>query len=264
MEVNINLIQRIKSINIIKNLFLLVCKANKLEFFRYNKYLQKIFYITIEDYKNIGERFKIGERKGKGKEYIINRDILIFEGEYFNGKKNGVGKELYPFGKTKFEGIYLKGKKIEGKGYDEHGNLILEIDKNGKGKEYYKYGKIQFEGEYLNGKKWNGKGYNNKGKEEFEIKRGKGWVKEYNYYGELIFEGDYIDGKRNGIGKEYYNDGDLLYEGEYSNGKRHGKGKDFFEKGKLRFEGEYLKDKRWNGKGYTCKFVIIKEDSNLN
>ena len=44
---------------------------------------------------------------------------LIFEGEYLNGKRNGVGKEYNELsGKLKFEGEYLNDKK------------------NGKGKEY--------------------------------------------------------------------------------------------------------------------------------
>ena len=52
------------------------------------------------------------EKKGKGKEYNYNRE-LIFEGEYLNGKKwNGQGKE-YDYGKLKFEGEYLNGKKME-------------------------------------------------------------------------------------------------------------------------------------------------------
>jgi len=60
-----------------------------------------------------------------------------------------------------FEGVYLKGKRW-----------------NGKGKEYYKNGKMKFEGEYLNGKKWNGKVYNDEGNMTFEIKEGKGNIEE--------------------------------------------------------------------------------------
>ena len=71
--------------------------------------------------------------KIRGKEYFD--DILIFEGEYLNGK----GK-VYNDGELIFEGEYLNGKR------------------NGKGKEYdYYNGRLIFEGEYLNGKR-NGKG----------------------------------------------------------------------------------------------------------
>ena len=56
--------------------------------------------------------------------------MLIFEGEYFKGKRNGKGKEYYYGGKVIFEGEYLKGKR------------------NGKGKEYDDEGKFIVEGEY--------------------------------------------------------------------------------------------------------------------
>ena len=36
---------------------------------------------------------KEGERNGKGKEYLKGTNILIFEGEYRNGKKHGKGEE---------------------------------------------------------------------------------------------------------------------------------------------------------------------------
>ena len=64
---------------------------------------------------------------GKVKEYNDN-NILIFEGEYLNGRKNGYGKEYFNFlGKLKFEGFFLndmkKGKGIE---YDIFGHKIFE------------------------------------------------------------------------------------------------------------------------------------------
>ena len=76
------------------------------------------------------------EKNGMEKE----KNKLMFEGEYLNGKKwNGKGKEYNDYGTLNFEGDYLKGER------------------NGKGKEYYNDDKLKFEGEYLNGKR-NGKG----------------------------------------------------------------------------------------------------------
>ena len=115
-----------------------------------------------------------GQRNGKGKEYYRNQ--LIFEGEYLNGKRNGKGKEFYDTGGISFEGEYLYGykrkgtfyaykkmeyegeflfnKKWNGKGFDENGNVIYELNNgNGKVKEYNDIGSLIFEGEYLNGKK---------------------------------------------------------------------------------------------------------------
>ena len=85
---------------------------------------------------------------------------------------------------------------MKGKGLDEKGNIILELNSDGKGKEFYDNGKIKFEGEYLNGKRWNGKGYNNKGDIEYEMKYGRGIVKEYFSDGKLLFEGEYINGEK--------------------------------------------------------------------
>ena len=61
----------------------------------YNKKLKKMLLVDIEDYKKISGKYKIGKKNGKGKEFILNINRLIFEGEYLNGKRNGKGKECY-------------------------------------------------------------------------------------------------------------------------------------------------------------------------
>ena len=77
----------IKSIYIIKDIFELLCENKKLDMIIYNKKLQKIFEINIDIYKNKSHKYIIGERNGIGKEYLKNTNILIFKGEYKNGKK---------------------------------------------------------------------------------------------------------------------------------------------------------------------------------
>ena len=63
--------------------------------------------------------FEINNGNGKIKEYDIFGN-LQFEGQFFNGKRNGKGKQFSLInGKLEFEGEYLNGKR------------------NGKGKEYY-------------------------------------------------------------------------------------------------------------------------------
>ena len=76
--------------------------------------------------------YKLNNGNGNIKEYDTDKGILIFEGEYLKGKRNGKGKEYNAKGKLKYEGEYLDGKR------------------NGKGKEYNPAGKIIFDGEYLN------------------------------------------------------------------------------------------------------------------
>ena len=102
--------------------------------------------------------------------------------------------------RLEYEGEYLYNKKWNGKGYDNYGNIIYELNHgNGKVKKYTDYGKLRFEGEYLNGRR-NGKG------------------KEYDYDDQLMFEGEYLNGQRNGKGKEYDDNGKLIFEGEYLKG----------------------------------------------
>jgi len=57
----------------------------------YNKQFQKLLLVDIKNYKKMSGKYKIGGKNGKGKEYLIDSNKLIFEGEYLNGKE----KESY-------------------------------------------------------------------------------------------------------------------------------------------------------------------------
>ena len=61
------------------------------------------------------------------KYYKNNNNLLKFEGEYLNGKRNGKGKDT--LGNYRFEGEYLNGKKWKGKGYGPDGNIIYVLKK---------------------------------------------------------------------------------------------------------------------------------------
>jgi len=174
--------------------------------------------------------------------------MVIFEGGYINGEKNGYGKEYNDSGILKFEGEYLNRKKWDGKGYDTSNNVSYELkdgmgiiiennndfyeyiegEVNGKAKFSYNTNCQSFEGEYLKGEK-NGKG------KEYLLKR-------------LIFESVYKNGKRNGKAREYHFNEKLKFEGEYINSQRNGKGKEYYNNGNLKFEGEYLMEKYGMGK----------------
>jgi len=188
---DLKFVKSIKSDYNLKEIFLFLGRKRLFNLIIYNKHLQKALKINIEDYKKISGYYKIGEKDGRGKVYILDTNILVFGGEYLNGKRNGKGKEYdedeYANYKLKFEGEYLNGER------------------NGKGKEYDKYCYLVFEGEYLNGKR------NGKGKEYDEDESA-------NY--KLKFEGEYLNGERNGKGKEFYENGKLKFEGEYLNGKK--------------------------------------------
>ena len=104
-------LRAINSIYIKKSIFSFLLEKQKLKMIQYSKELQKICIIDIEYYKKISGKYKIVGNNGKWKEYIINANIMIFEGEYLNGERNGKGKEYYKNGKLKFDEEYLNGKK---------------------------------------------------------------------------------------------------------------------------------------------------------
>ena len=247
------MLENIKSTYTIKMIFAQVHNRIILDLIKYNKKLQKIYDININNYKMFNGISIIFESEGKGKEYDNYKNMVIFEGEYKNGKRNGKGKE-YSIDycdqvKLLFEGEYLNNKR------------------NGKGKEYFSEGNVKFEGEYLNGRKWNGKGYNKYNIQMFEIKNGNGHVKEnIDFSSELIFEGEYLNGEKNGKGKIYsigLYGRVLKFEGEYLNGQKNGKGIEYYYGSKIKkFEGEYLNGKEWNGKGYNQNKEIIYELKN--
>ena len=188
------------------------------EYLNGKKWQGKVF----DKFNNIAFELKGG--KGLIKEYS-DYDILIFEGVYVNGVRNGKGKK-YNHLKLIFEGEYLNGKKNgKGKEYDYYGKLIFEGEYlygyKLKGKEYINK-KLAYEGEYLYNRKWNGKGYDKDGNIIYELKNGCGRVKEYDDDGILVFEGEYLNGKRwNGKGKENYIFSETLrFECEYLNGEK--------------------------------------------
>ena len=164
----------LKSPYILKIIFSYIDEQRKLEYIKYNKFFQKKLFISITNYNN--KKFNaIYDKNNKGKEYNGRNDILIFEGEYLNGKRLGKGKEYWD-NKLIFKGEYLNGKR------------------NGKGRKYLSNDKLEFEGDYLNNKR-NGTG------------------KEYNLVGNLEYIGEYLNNKRHGKGKEYYNNGNLKFKG---------------------------------------------------
>ena len=262
------MLRNINTSYFIKTIFSYIEEGIKLKLVKYNKILQKILELNLFIYRIFSGRYIVYESNNKkAKEYNI-QDILVFEGEYLNGYRNGKGKE-YKLNQLVFEGEYLNGLR------------------NGKGKEYNNINLLIFEGEYKYGKRWTGKFFYEKG--IYELKEGKGTIKEQNdYY--IIYEGEYLNGLKNGKGKEYLDYGKkLIFEGEYFNGKKwngkayyknkiyllkngkgfirdynfcydtilegeylHGeknrKGKEYYDENQLYYEGEYLNGKK-SGKG---------------
>ena len=83
----------IKSKFNIKQIFSFLNEYRKFETIKYNKKYQNLFTLNIESYKKKSCRYKIGGINGPGKEFSLDNDSLVFEGEYLNKKRNGKGKE---------------------------------------------------------------------------------------------------------------------------------------------------------------------------
>ena len=124
-------LKNIKSLYLINRIFSFLYQNIKLDFISYSNYWQKKLKLNIEDIKIASKKYKIIDKNKFGREYLLNSNILIFEGEYLDKKRNGKGKEYHYDGRIKFKGEFMKGKKINGKEYDNNGYLI-SIIKEGK------------------------------------------------------------------------------------------------------------------------------------
>ena len=60
-------IEGIKCLYTLKEIFSLVRTNRKMNIIIYNKELQKKFSFDITDYQEVNEKYKIGEKNGKGK-----------------------------------------------------------------------------------------------------------------------------------------------------------------------------------------------------
>ena len=109
--------------------FSYITEKTKLKLIKYNKALQKIFDISLVNYKFFSGKYIVYKSQGKGREFNGYNNILKYEGEFLNGERNGKGKKYNSKdGTIKFEGEYLRGKKWNGKEkiYDSDGALIFE------------------------------------------------------------------------------------------------------------------------------------------
>ena len=149
------MLECIKSKYIVQIIFSYINEKKKLFLIKFNNKIKERLNINLFDYKFLSGKYFIGKKNGKGKEYNILNDELIFEGDYIDGKRIGYGKEYYEKEKIKYEGEYLNGKR------------------NGKGKEYYINENIKFEGIYLLGLKFEGKGYDRDGNILYELEDGR-------------------------------------------------------------------------------------------
>ena len=84
----------IESSFFIQILFSHIKVKNKLKIAKYNNSLKLELNINLTTYKFFTGKYIIYEEKGKGKEYDGYNNYLLFEGEYLNGERNEMGKNI--------------------------------------------------------------------------------------------------------------------------------------------------------------------------
>lgn len=135
---------------------------------------------------------------------IVNDGTAIAQqGNYFNGKREGIWVEFYPNGLVKNATSYLNGA-MEG--------LRVEMDANGQlTKRLFFHNNLRH-GEY----------------------------KEFNY-ATVIQQRTYKNGKLEGLVKVFYSNGKLMEDGMYQNGLREGISQWYDQNGNLTITYEYKK-----------------------
>ncbi|MDC0100495.1 DUF1566 domain-containing protein [Crocinitomicaceae bacterium] len=132
---------------------------------------------------------------------------LWTEGNYKDGKEEGVQKDWYENGQIWDELNYKDGKE------------------EGVQKSWYENGQLRSESNYKDGKE-------------------EGVQKSWHENGVLAYTEYYKDGKKEGVQKSWYWDGQLMSEWNYKDGKEEGVQKSWYENGQLRSEFNYKDGKR--------------------
>ena len=164
-----------------------------------------------------------GPHDGKRRKYpILSQDIFSYEGEWKNGKRDGLGI-LIKKDVAKFIGQFVE---------DQVNGFGILIDDNGdEYKGYWKKSKAHGLGIY------NKKGIiSYKGKWKLDKQNGFGIEK----WPQLEYIGEYLNGNKEGYGVLNIRDG--IYEGQMKDGNINGVGS-FVFKDKRKYQGEFVNNK---------------------
>ena len=192
----------------------------------YGKYIRKNKSYYIGQWQNDYEH-------GKGaiySEIYSNNNYIIYEGDFKEGKPNGIGKCVYD------NGNYYIGEFLNG-------------IRHGKGTIYYKNNNIKYEGDFVedrvegngkyiweNGEYYIGQFFNN-------LRHGKGI--EYYNNNNIEYDGDFVMNKYEGNGKFYWKNWNY-YVGQWLNGLKHGKGKIYSKDNIIIYDGFFVNGEKSN------------------
>lgn len=152
--------------------------------------------LEYEDCGTYQGDFNQGNWSGYGRHTKPNGDI--YEGNYFDNAKHGIGLYRYRDGKRVFEGRYVMGQRVDGKMTYGDGSAYkgqwYDGKRHGRGTYRFKDGSV-YKGEFVR-----------------DVIHGVGqlcWPDGAKYIGE------WNEGHRHGLGKEFTSDGRLRYEGKW-------------------------------------------------
>jgi MORN repeat len=138
----------------------------------------------------------LGSWSGYGRHVKKNGDI--YEGNFFDNTKHGMGCYRYRDGRRKFDGRYVMGQRVDGQMTYGDGSIYKgqwsDGKRHGRGTYKFKDGSL-YKGEFFH-----------------DVIHGVGqlvWPDGAKYIGE------WNQGHRHGMGKEYMSDGRLRYEGRW-------------------------------------------------
>ena len=94
MERGDNKIENIKFIYIFNKIVSFLNDSCIMEIIKYNLNVQKKLGIDISHYRKRSGKYKNGSKNGIAEEYTLDKRVLLFKGQYLNGKKNGHEKNI--------------------------------------------------------------------------------------------------------------------------------------------------------------------------
>ena len=87
------MLEKIRSKYILEFIFSQLKEERKLTLIKISQKIKDILNINLIHYKLFSGRYFIGKKNGKGKEFDLSNDQIIFEGDYIDGKRTGYGNE---------------------------------------------------------------------------------------------------------------------------------------------------------------------------
>jgi antitoxin component YwqK of YwqJK toxin-antitoxin module len=189
-------------------------------------------YGLITEYYHSGKVYGSGPKAGTRKvgrwRYFSEADgTLSSEGDYADGRKNGLWTGYYPSGKVASQGNYIQGEP------------------HGQWNYYYENGQLSSAGVFSEGKRdgyWVSFSTEGKKISECNLSNGTGQYQEYYPSGKLKITGNIVDELREGEWIFYREDGTREGVCQYERGK--GRYSGFYPNGALHTRGEMEGDKK--------------------